>query len=139
MKPSVLLAGGEIAPLAAIVAVLDPRSVATHLVAAPQALRHFATAALQRVDVVVMARDGSENVAEMRTILEGHETTRFIFLSPSYPPAPAMARVCSHYGATVYPKKEDPVVLAASVVAMLSLRPSTSGASTSSGRAEAAS
>jgi hypothetical protein len=129
MKPSVLLAGGEIAPLAAIVAVLDPRSVATHLVATPRALRHLATAALPRVDVVVMALDGSENVAEMRTILEGHEATRFIFLAPAYPPAPAMARVCSQSGATVFPKDEDPVVLAASVVAMLSLRRSAEAAS----------
>ena len=122
MKPSVLLVGGEIAPLAAIVAVLDPRSVATHLVATPRALRHLATASLPRVDLVVMILDGSENVAEMRTILECHDSTRFIFLAPSYPPAPAMARVCSQYGGTVYPVGEDPVVLAASVVAMLSLR-----------------
>jgi hypothetical protein len=135
MKPSVLLAGREIAPLAAIVAVLDPRSVATHLVATPRALRHLATASLPRVDVVVMMLDGSENVAEMRTILECHEATRFIFLAPSYPPAPAMARVCSQYGGTVYPVDEEPVVLAAGVVAMLALR----SPSTSSGRVEAAS
>jgi ActR/RegA family two-component response regulator len=122
MRPSLLLTGEDIAALAAITAVLDPRSIATHLVEMPRALRHLARAPLPRVDVVVLALDGSENIAEMRTILDMHPDARFVFLTPDYPPSPAVARVCAQHGAVVFPCEEEPIVVGATIVAMLATR-----------------
>jgi len=119
MKPSILLAGEDIAALAAVTTVIDPRSVSTHLVATPRALRDLASASLPRIHVVVLALDGSENIAEMRTILDTHPGSRFVFLTPEYPPAPAVARVCAQHGAVLFPCEEEPIVVGATIVAML--------------------
>ena len=122
MKPSILLAGEEIAALAAITAVLDPRSIATHLLETPRALRYLARAPLPRVDVVVLALDGSENIAEMRTILETHAGVRFVFLAAHYPPSPAVARVCAQHSAVVFLREEDAIVVGVTIVAILAAR-----------------
>ena len=119
MRPSVLLAGEDIAALAAITIVLDPRSLALHLVETPGTLRPLTSASLLHVDLAVMALDGSENIVEMTTILETHRATRFVFLTPDYPPSPAMARVCTRHGAVLFSIDEEAVVVGATIVAML--------------------
>ncbi|MDP9238692.1 MAG: hypothetical protein M3P30_15060 [Chloroflexota bacterium] len=68
---------------------------------------------------IVMALDGMYNLVDVRAILAAGRTTRFVFLVPELPPKAALARVVSQYGATIISRDEAPMVLAATLIAML--------------------
>ena len=46
-------------------------------------------------------------------------STRFVFLTPDYPPAPAIARVCTQHGAVLFPREEETIEVGRTIVAML--------------------
>ncbi len=79
---------------------------------------------LARIDpaAMVVALDGSENVAEMRALLSIGRWTKFVFLVPEMPPHAALARVVNAHGSAILWKEESPVVIAATLVALLAQR-----------------
>jgi hypothetical protein len=68
---------------------------------------------------IVVALDGVYNLVEIRGILASGGPTQFVFLVPDLPPRAALARVVNEYGATILSNEEAPLVLAATLIAML--------------------
>lgn len=68
---------------------------------------------------IVMALDGVYNLVDVRALLAAGGGTRFVFLIPELPPKAALARVVNQYSATILSKEEAPLVLAATLIAML--------------------
>jgi hypothetical protein len=69
---------------------------------------------------IVMPLDGVCNLVDIRAILSANHSTRFVFLLPEFPPKAALARITAQYGAAILPQDGAPLVLAATLIAMLS-------------------
>lgn len=71
---------------------------------------------------MVVALSGDENLAEVRSLLERAHQTKIVFLVPAMPPKAALVRIVNEHGATVLAQEEAPLVLAATLVALLAQR-----------------
>lgn len=78
--------------------------------------------ARQRPAAMVVALHGEENLAEIRSLLERAHETKVVFLVPAMPPKAALVRIVNEHGATVLAQEEAPLVLAATLVALLAQR-----------------
>jgi hypothetical protein len=70
-------------------------------------------------EAAVVYLEGGENVADLRALFASHDGTRFLLLAPSFPPHAAVARVVAEHGGAVLPDGESSVVIAATLVALL--------------------
>jgi len=78
--------------------------------------------ARQRPAAMVVALDCDENLSDIRSLLAGAPETKVVFLVPAMPPKAALMRVVNEHGATVLAQEEAPMVLAATLVALLAPR-----------------
>lgn len=123
MRPSLFLAGDDLFLLSRLTAALDPAAFTAYLLADGRAVRHLLHDEMPASELALFVLDGSENVTEVRSLMAAHRSTRFLFLAPDYPPTAALARVVAAHGGAVLPKSEAPVVVAATLVAMLKASP----------------
>jgi hypothetical protein len=123
MRPSVFLAGDDLSLLSRLTAALDPAAFEAYLLADGRAVRHLLHDEMPASELALFVLDGSENVAEVRSLMAAHRSTRFLFLTPEYPPSPALARVVAANRGALLPKSEQPIVVAATLVAMLTALP----------------
>jgi hypothetical protein len=63
---------------------------------------------------------GRENIADFHELLTAHPRTLFVFMMDEFPPPPAMARVVHLQGSAFLRKGESALVVAATLIAMLS-------------------
>lgn len=68
---------------------------------------------------MIIALDGTENVAEIRELLAMSGRTKFVFLADAMPPHAALARVVNGHGSTIISRDEAPVVIVSTLVALL--------------------
>jgi hypothetical protein len=123
MRPSLLLAGDDITLLGRLMSMLDPTAFEAYLLADALAVHNLAHSEMPESELTLIVLDGTENLADVRSLLAAHRDTRFLFLAPDYPPTAALARVVAAHGGAVLPKSEAPVVVAATLVAMLKASP----------------
>jgi hypothetical protein len=119
MKPALLLAGEDVTLLGELAAALNPSEYSPYVLADGRAVRHFVHGRMPEAKGAVLVLDGTENIAELRALLDAHASTRFVFLSSDYPPSPAVARVVASHAGAVLPLASDAIVVAATLVAML--------------------
>ncbi|MHB8515765.1 MAG: hypothetical protein ACYDCT_10320 [Dehalococcoidia bacterium] len=72
-----------------------------------------------RPAAMVVALDGRAKVTDVRELLSSGGPTRFVFLVPSMPPPPAIARLVNRHGSTIIGDDEAVIVLVATLVALL--------------------
>jgi hypothetical protein len=75
--------------------------------------------ARRRPAAMVVSLDGKENLAEIRALLSASPLTRFLFLVPGMPPSAALSRVVNASGASILAAAEAPIVVVATLVALL--------------------
>ncbi len=75
--------------------------------------------AARRPAAMIVSLDGTENVAEMRALLATSPETRFVFLVQQMPPRAALARVVNASGSVILGCRETPIVIVATLVALL--------------------
>jgi hypothetical protein len=68
---------------------------------------------------MVVSLDGTENVADIRALLAASPATRFLFLAPQMPPRAALSRVVHAFGGEILSADEAPIVVVATLVALL--------------------
>ena len=67
--------------------------------------------------------DGSENVVDVRALLSSSPETRFVFVVHQMPPRAPLARVVREHGGVVLSRGDAPIVVVATLVAMLAETP----------------
>jgi CheY-like chemotaxis protein len=67
--------------------------------------------------------DGLENVAEVRALLSSSPDTRFVLVVPEMPPHATLARLVREYGGVILSRKDAPIVVVATLVALLARTP----------------
>jgi CheY-like chemotaxis protein len=67
--------------------------------------------------------DGLENVVEVRALLSSSPETRFVFVVPEMPPHATLARVVREYGGVILSRRDAPIVVVATLVALLANTP----------------
>jgi DNA-binding NarL/FixJ family response regulator len=80
-------------------------------------------------DAVVVGLDGDENIAELRALMSASSRTRFVLLLPSMPPRAALSRAVGAHGSAVLARDAAPVVVGATLVALLAGSAATPGVS----------
>jgi hypothetical protein len=97
-----------------------------HTVTVAQSARPLARA-LQLVahwpTAMVVTLDGLENVVDVRALLSSSPETRFVFIVPQMPPRAPLARVVREHGGAIVSRGDAPVVVVATLVALLAEAP----------------
>jgi len=75
--------------------------------------------AAHRPTAMLVALDGLENVVEVRVLLSSSPETRFVFIVPRMPPRAPLARVVREHGGAIMSGADAPVVIMATLVALL--------------------
>ena len=70
----------------------------------------------------VVLLDGDENVVDLRELLEVSPETACVLLSPRFPPSTALARVVDACGGAILRQEELPLLVVATLTAMLESR-----------------
>jgi hypothetical protein len=70
-------------------------------------------------EAMIVALNGTENVAELGELLSANATTRYLFLLPAMPPTAAMARLLRRHGATALAHSESTLVVVSTLVALM--------------------
>lgn len=68
---------------------------------------------------MVVSLKEAENIAEIRALLEASTRTRVLFLVPSMPPSAALSRIVHTYRAGILSCDEAPIVIVASLIALM--------------------
>jgi hypothetical protein len=71
-------------------------------------------------DAAIVCLTGTENVAEVRAVFSAYPAARFLFVSNEAPPRSAMAHAIRQCGGQVVSRRESPIVIVATLVALLS-------------------
>ena len=119
MRTEVLLAGDDLPALVRIMVELGPSSIRPTIVEARRPIKALTRAPADSADVGIIALDGSENVGELYELFKSHPGTRFVLLAPDYPPDAALARVAQKHRSVFLSQREPGVVIAATVVALM--------------------
>ena len=118
VRPHVALAGPDLTAMLELSAQLGV-SMSPTVIEAPQPVQSLLRQPVHAA-AVVLQLTGSENVVDLRALLQSHQGIRFMFLAPSFPPHAAVARIIAEYGGTVLPAQGASIIAAATLVALLS-------------------
>jgi hypothetical protein len=124
MAGGILLLGDDLGYLSELSNELRAVSRTVTISAVPHAVRHALQAGLGEAEAVVVCLEGTENVGDVRSLLDGHLGTTFLFLSRTAPPRSALAHAIHAGGAGIIPRQEGPVVVAATLIALLAQKAS---------------
>jgi hypothetical protein len=127
MAGGVLLLGDDLGFLTELSRELRSVSRTVIISAGPQPVRRALLGNLGEPDAAVVSLDGSENIGDVRLLMNMHAATTFLFLSRSSPPRSSMAHAVHSSGGEIVSFQEGPVVIAATVIAMLAQRSRASG------------
>jgi hypothetical protein len=67
--------------------------------------------------------EGPENVVDVRALLSSSPETRFVLVVPEMPPRAPLARVVREYGGVILSRRDAPIVVVATLVALLAKTP----------------
>jgi hypothetical protein len=73
---------------------------------------------------MIVGLDGRETTVDLRSLFKSHSGCAFILLVSGMPPHAAVARIAHETGAIILPIEEAPIVIEATLVAMLAARAS---------------
>ena len=76
---------------------------------------------------IVVALEGTENVVEVRGMLDAAEPSRVLFLVPAMPPRPAMARIVNDRSGAILARGESPLVVVSTLVSLVAQRSGIEG------------
>jgi hypothetical protein len=114
----VLLAGQCLSDLLTLTA-LNPREWCYEVIETDRAVEALIRPPCPQADIAVVCLTGRENVGDLTRLLDGCPDTRFLFLYPAFPPSAALARLISRHRGVILRSSETPVVIVATVVALL--------------------
>jgi hypothetical protein len=89
----------------------------------PQQVNAAGRAAAQHPRAIVYGLTTRENILDIRSLLSLSPETKFLFLAPAFPPSAALARVVNAHGSTILSRDEPIIVIASTLIAMLSAAP----------------
>ena len=72
---------------------------------------------------MLVTLDGLENVLDLRALLSISPETRFVFIVPQMPPRAPLARVVREHGGVILSGRDAPIVVVATLVALLAGTP----------------
>jgi hypothetical protein len=122
VRPIVLLAGEDLLQLFNVVRDLSPMSISPIVVESEYPVVSLLKRPVPEADVAIVGLDSRTNVVELRELLAAHPETHFIFLEPEFPPHAAVARIVTANGGVILRSYESPVVIAATLIGMLSIK-----------------
>jgi CheY-like chemotaxis protein len=67
--------------------------------------------------------EGMENAVDVRALLSSSPETRFVLVVPQMPPRAPLARVVREYGGVILSRRDAPIVVVATLVALLARTP----------------
>ena len=67
--------------------------------------------------------EGMENAVDVRALLSSSPETRFVLVVPQMPPRAPLARVVREYGGVILSQRDAPIVVVATLVALLARTP----------------
>ena len=77
----------------------------------------------QRPKAMLVTLDGLENVVDVRALLSRSPETRFMFIVPQMPLRHPLTRVVVEHGGAILSRKDELVVVVATLVALLAKTP----------------
>jgi hypothetical protein len=119
MPSDVLLLGEDLAFLTQLSNDLGSVSRSVVLSTGPRPVRRALTGMIGDPQAVVVCLDGSENVADVRSLMGAHPGAAFLFLSEASPPRSSMAHAIRACGGQVLSRQENSIIIAAMLIAML--------------------
>jgi hypothetical protein len=87
--------------------------------------RHPVESLTQRpigADAAIVFLTGTENVSDLLTLFKANRNAAFLLLTPAMPPHAAVARVVNEHHGAIVSAKESPIVVIATLIALLSRR-----------------
>jgi hypothetical protein len=115
----VLLLGNDLAYLTELSNELRSVSRTVIISAAPRPVRRALTGDLGDPAVAIVCLDSSENIGDVRQLMGEHPATTFLFLSRTSPPRSSVAHAVHGAGGEIMSLQEEPIVIAATVIALL--------------------
>jgi CheY-like chemotaxis protein len=67
--------------------------------------------------------EGMENAVDVRALLSSSPETKFVLVVPQMPPRAPLARVVREYGGAILSRRDAPIVVVATLVALLARTP----------------
>ena len=122
MRPIVLLAGEDLQQLFNVVIDLSPKTISPMVLESEYPVASLLKRPAPEADVAIVGLDNRTNVVELRELFAAHPETHFIFLEPEFPPHAAVARIVTSNGGVILRSYESPVVIAATMIGMLSIK-----------------
>jgi hypothetical protein len=126
VKKQIVIAGPVMSSLVDLSLLLDKSTYSVFLIEARRPTQRLLVEGAGDPDAMVVYLSGEENVVDLRRLLDAYPGTRFLFLAPAFPPHAAISRIAMRYGATLLRQEEGPLVVVATLVALMA---SISGAS----------
>jgi hypothetical protein len=120
MRGGILLLGEDLAYLAELSSELRSVSRSVIISAAPRPVRRALRDVLGEPGAAIVCLDGSENVADVRSLMSANPATTFLFLSQDSPPRASMAHAVHGGGGEILSRAEEPlVVITATLIALM--------------------
>jgi hypothetical protein len=119
MNPTVVIAGSDLVRLVGLAVGLGATGAPT-MIETPDPVARLTTRPLHFGDAAVLLLTGRENIGDLLAMFKANAGVRSVLLSPACPPHAAVARVVAQHNGAVLPATESPVVIAATLIALLS-------------------
>jgi hypothetical protein len=124
-KSEILFIGQEMTPLVEVSRQLDSSDFAISIARVPRPFDYLLRHRTVRAAGAVVRLSAHENVADYRAVCPAFPETAFVFLSDSFPPSPAVARVVEEYHGAVLKSVESPLAIVATLIALIFQRRGT--------------
>jgi hypothetical protein len=120
MKQEVAIAGSDLRTLVALAVTLGDAFGSVSLAESPRPVDDLALHPRPEASVIVIFLTGKENVGDLLSMFRVHPGIPFLLLARSYPPDGAVARVVTQYRGAILPAHASPLVVIATLIALLS-------------------
>jgi len=123
MNGNVILVGDDYAMLLQLAVGLRGTPDTVTMVESARPLARALQLVVHRPRAMLVTLDGLENVVDVRALLSTSPETRFMFTVPQMPPRHPVARVVGEYGGVIMSRRDELVVMVATLVALLARTP----------------
>jgi hypothetical protein len=120
MRRTIALVGRELSELSALAIGIGPAVGSIVLIQAPNPVSRLTESPLPEDAAAIIFLDGTENVGDLLGLLKANPNLPLLLLTPEFPPHASTARLVAQHGGTFLPADESPVVITATLVALLS-------------------
>jgi hypothetical protein len=122
MRNHVQIVGESLSKISGLAFLFNTSEFAVTVSETASPFDYLLTALPRRPEALIVSLTGRENIADLLSLHAGYPESAFVFLARQFPPSAAAARVVARHGGAILRETESPLVIAATMVMLLSQR-----------------